>query len=65
MDLDGLEVTTKYISGASGDIELEERYLLNWLYDTSGFPRWLINKKARDYSMTVDKQVRNAVAQVV
>jgi hypothetical protein len=65
MDLDELEGTTRCTSRASNDIGLEERYQLNWLYDTSGVPRWLINKKARNRSINGGEHVQHAVEQVV
>lgn len=46
MDLDRWEAADEYIVKVGSDIEHEERYLLDWLYDTSGVPRWIIDKEA-------------------
>ena len=46
MDLDELEAVAKSGSRTSSDIEIKECYLLDWLFDTSGAPRWIIDKEA-------------------
>lgn len=46
MDIDESEAVAKCTSRASSDIELKERYMLNWVFDTSGAPRWIIDKEA-------------------
>jgi hypothetical protein len=48
MELDSPEVTAKYVSRASSDFKLKERYRLSWRYDTSRIPRWIIDREARD-----------------
>jgi hypothetical protein len=64
-ELDGPEVTAKYVSRASNDIKLKERYRLSWMSDTSRISRWIIDREARNCSKKVDKQVQCAVEEVI
>lgn len=66
VNLEEVETTAQCKTRTSSDIGLKERYLLDWLYDTSGVPRWIIDKERRDSGNTdVGKHIRPAVTEVV